>query len=163
MNQLQKRAAAGLRAAMPSNARALGQIVRDSFFQYVQNFTFAGGTENFTVTIPVQSDAHFICVATQYDSSLQVGAGGGTILAAGGSLVQLTDTSAQRFLQSAQVPISSLFGTAQRPYVWPFTHLFRANGGIGINITGVAAAGQVQRLVFSGFKIPVGSIPDLNL
>ena len=163
MTTLQKRAAAGLRAAMPSNARALGQIVRDSFFQYVQNFTFTVGTENFQITIPVQADAHFICVATQYDSSLAVGAGGGTVLASGGSLIQLTDTSAQRFLQSAQVPISALFGTAQRPYVWPFTHLFRANGGIGISITGTAAAGQVQRLVFAGFKIPVGSIPELKL
>jgi hypothetical protein len=151
--------------AYPRAGAPLGQITRDAYFDYAQTFTFPVGTENFQVTIPIQSDAHFICMLTKYDNSLQVGASGGTTFIAGGALILVTDTSSQRQLASAQVPINSLFGTAQRPYVWPFTHLFRANGGISISITGigVAVAGQVIRVVFSGIKIPIGQAPELGL
>jgi hypothetical protein len=158
--------------AYPRAGGSLGQITRDAFFQYTQVFgtapnLFTVGTETFNITLPIQSDAHFICVMTQYDNSLQINTNAQQLpnLLGGGAVVLLTDTSAQRQLASAQVPINSLFGTAQRPYVWPFTHLFRANGGIGIQITGtaVAGAGQVIRLTFSGFKIPIGSVPELGL
>jgi hypothetical protein len=150
---------------------ALAAIVRDSFFEYASAaLTFAAGTENFNQTIQVQADAHFLCVMTMYDSTVIV-PGTGALTGAGfpvclngGALIQLTDASAQRQLQSAQVPINTLFGTAQRPYIWPFTHAFRANGGIGFNITGAGAsvAGQVIRLVFGGFKVPIGSVPELD-
>lgn len=149
----------------------LGSIWRDSFFQYVSSqLTFAAGTENFNLTIPVQTDAHFLCVMTMYDNTLIV-PGTGALTGAGfpvclngGALVQLTDASAQRQLQSAQVPINTLFGTAQRPYIWPFTHAFRAGGGIAFNITGAGAtvAGMIIRLVFGGFKVPVGMVPELD-
>jgi hypothetical protein len=149
----------------------LGAIWRDSFFQYASNaLTFAAGTENFQQTIQIQTDAHFLCVMTMYDNTLIV-PGTGALTGAGfpvcingGAVIQLTDASAQRALQSAQVPINTIFGTAQRPYVWPFTHAFRAGGGISFSITGAGAtvAGQVIRLVFAGFKIPVGKVLELD-
>ncbi len=158
--------------AYPRPGGSLGQITRDAFFQYTVTFgvaplAFTVGTETFSLTIPIQSDAHFICVMSEYDNSLQAATAnnGAAGLVAGGAIVLLTDTSAQRQLASAAVPVNTLFGTAQRPYIWPFTHLFRANGGIGVLITGtaVAGAGQVIRLVFGGFKIPIGAAPELGL
>ena len=136
--------------------RTMARVLRNSFFEYAQNFIFVAN-ENQQATIAIQSDAHFICVMTMYDTSAGAGASGGTVLAAGGSLIQIADTAAQRFLSNVQVPVSALFGTAQRPFVWPFTHLFRANGGINISITGTTGAAQTVRLVFAGYKIPVGS------
>jgi hypothetical protein len=136
--------------------RTMSRVLKNSFFEYGQNFTFVAN-ENQQATIAVQSDAHFICVMTMYDTSAGAGASGGTVLAAGGATVQLSDTAAQRFLSSIAVPISALFGSAERPFVWPFTHLFRANGGINISITGTTGAAQTVRLVFAGYKIPVGS------
>jgi hypothetical protein len=161
--------------AYPRPGGSLGQITRDSFFVFTITFgvapnVFTVGTETFNLTLPIQSDAHFICVESMYDNSLQVNAVAGSpnlapTLVGGGAIVLLTDTSAQRQLSSAQVPVNSIFGTAQRPFVWPFTHLFRANGGIGVLITGtaVAGAGQVIRLSFGGFKVPIGSVPELGL
>jgi len=152
--------------------RVLGAIWRDAFFEYTSApLLFGGaGTDNFTQTIQVQVDAHFLCVVTMYDNTLIV-PGTGALTGAGfpvsvngGALIKLTDASSQRDLQSAQVPINTLFGTAQRPFVWPFTHAFRAGGGIGFNITGSGAtqANGTIRLVFGGFKIPVGKVLELD-
>jgi hypothetical protein len=139
---------------------ALSGVLKNSFFQYAATFVFAGN-EVLNQTIQIQSDAHFIIVTTQYDTNIAANGGFPVGVGAqfGGSLVLLTDTSGQRFLGSQAIPASTLFGTAQRPYVWPFTHLFRANGGIQIQATGIVAAlPQTVRYVFSGYKIPVGSV-----
>lgn len=143
-------------------ARVRSAVLRNSFFQYVQNFVFVAN-ETQQATIAIQSDAHFLCVMTLYDTNGAAGAGVVPGLLSGGSLVQLTDASGQRFLSSNPVPASALFGTAQRPFVWPFTHLFRANGGITISTTGTTGAAQTVRYVFAGYKVPVGSIPELRL
>ena len=154
--------------------RRIGDILYDSFFQYGINFTYVVGTEAFTGTIAIQSDAHFLCVESVYDVHLTVvpAFGAGTTLgvvpglAAGGCLVTLTDGGSQRALSNQQVPASTLFGSAQRPFVWPFTHLFKANTSIGILSTGIAAAqmaGVTVRYVFCGFKVPKGSVPELGL
>lgn len=138
-------------AAQQTTAR----VLKNNFFEYGQNFIFVAN-ENQQATIPIQSDAHFVCVMTMYDTSAGAGASGGTVLAAGGATVQISDSAQQRFLSSIAIPISALFGTAQRPFVWPWTQLFRANGGINISITGTTGAAQTVRLVFAGYKIPVG-------
>ena len=151
--------------AMTGVPVGLGSIVRDAFFQFTQVMTFVGNeTQQFTIA--VQSDAHFLCMMTSYDTNIAAvgGFGAGVNSQFGGTLVQVTDLSSQRFLSSGFVPASTLFGTAQRPFVWPFTHLFRANGGITIQATGiVAATAQVVRYVFAGFKVPIGSVPSMNL
>lgn len=140
--------------------QTMARVLKNSFFEYGQNFTFAAN-ENQQATIPIQSDAHFVCVMTMYDTSAGAGASGGTVLAAGGATVQISDSAQQRFLTSIAVPISCLFGSGQRPFVWPWTHLFRANGGINISITGTTGAAQTVRLVFAGYKIPVGQAAGL--
>lgn len=151
--------------------RSLGSVFRDSFFQYAVNITFTTGTDNFTPVIPIQSDAHFLCVQTMYTNSAQIGNAVATTSTpyietlSGGAVIQLTDGGDQRFLSNIQVPASTLFGTAKEPYIWPFTHLFRANTFIGVNATGAGAfmAAAVIRLVFAGFKVPLGSFPEYNL
>lgn len=141
--------------------RGVGMIWRDSFFQYAANFTFVTN-ETQQTTIPIQADAHFLCVMSMYDTSAAAGASGGTVVAAGGTTVQLQDVAGQRFLSSIAVPASCLFGTAREPYVWPFTHIFRANGGIILIVTGTTGAPQTVRFVFAGFKVPIGHVPQLD-
>jgi len=153
--------------------RKLGDILFDSFFEYAINFVYTVGTEALTGTIPIQSDAHFMCVETMYDVALTAvpvfavaNLGALPQLGSGGTLVQLTDGGTQRALSNIQVPASTLFGSAQRPFVWPFTHIFKANSSIGILSTGVSAAAMALttvRYVFAGFKIPLGSVPELGL
>lgn len=149
--------------------RNLGSVIRDSFFQYAVNITFgAAGTDNQTPVIPIQSDAHFLCINTMMSNSAAIGVPGINVLH-GGAIVQLTDGGSQRLLSLIPVPANCLFGTAQDPYIWPFTHLFRANTFIGVSATGSvtgAAPGMNNanlRLVFAGFKVAIGSFPELGL
>lgn len=140
--------------------RALGQIIRDSFFINAINFTFVGN-ENLQGVIQIQSDAHFLCVMTMFDTNVAAGVAGAAF---GGTLVQITDGASAQQLSNIILPVTALFGTAQRPYWWPLTHLFRASGFIGISATGVAGAtAQTVRYCFGGYKVPKGSVPELNL
>jgi hypothetical protein len=155
------------------NPRALADVVRDSFFQYGSNaFTFTVGNENLQQSIQIQSDAHFLCTSLSYTNTAEVGNSANQTatpyvrISNGGALVQITDGSSQRFLSNVQVPLSTLFGPGFQPHILELTHLFRANGFINVSLTGMnnAApfAGQVIRLVFSGFKVPVGMVPALD-
>lgn len=137
----------------------LGSIVRNSFFGYVQNITFTAN-ETQTFTIQIQTDAHFMLVMAV--ASAQTGGGAAITQPDGGSLYQLRDASGQRLLSSAPIALNNLFGTAQRPFVLPYTHIFRAGGGIGIDATGATGAGQTVRLTFLGYKVPIGSVPWLD-
>lgn len=143
---------------------SLGDVTRDIFFQYSVTVTFsAAGTDTFTPVIQIQNDADFICVQTMYSNSAEIGNAVATTATPflrvlhGGALVQFTDGSTQRFLQNIQVPLSSVAGNAWEPYIWPFTHKFRAGGFIGLNITGVGAVMNSAnlRITFGGFKVPV--------
>ncbi len=137
----------------------LGSIVRNSFFTYIQNVSFtANETQSFT--IQMQADAHFMLVTTT--AAAQTAAGAALTIPDGGSLIQLRDTSGQRLLSSGPVPLANLFGTAQRPFVLPYTHIFRAGGGITIDATGTTGAAQTLRLAFQGYKVPIGSVPWLD-
>lgn len=141
--------------------KKLGDIFFDSTFQYVLNIggaQFVTGLETLTGTIPIQSDADFIAVHSTYDMGVTNAVF--LTLPNGGALVQLTDGSSQRQLQSAPIPSSTLFGTAQRPYMWPLAYRFRANAPIGFQVTGTAAAmiGVTLRFVIGGFKVPLGSL-----
>ena len=123
------------------------------------------GSDNQIKNIPIQADAHFLCVSSYMNSSAASGAGTfmGACVNRGGSLVQLTDGGTQRALQSAQVPANTLFGSAQRPFIWPFRKIFRANTSITINATDTTTAAQTVDYVFGGFKIPLGTAPELKL
>lgn len=163
-------------APIRMNPLGLGNILEDCFFQYApQNpFTFTAGNENFQVVIPIQSDAHFVCVSSVYSNTNESGNAVATTstpyihITNGGAVIQLTDGGSNRPLSNVQVPVNSLFGfSAELPHIWAMPVLFRANTSIGINITGVAAtavfAAQVIRLTFNGYKIPLNSRPSLGL
>jgi hypothetical protein len=147
----------------------LGDILWDSMFHYAINLGGAGfgtGLETIAGTIPIQSDANFLCVHSMYETGVPTATNATRVtLLNGGVVVQLTDGASQRALSNIPIPADTLFGSAERPYLWPLTHLFRANTSIGIQITGQGAAvvGLTFRFVFGGFKVKVGSVPGTNL
>jgi hypothetical protein len=156
---------------MPKRLR-LGDVFIDSFFQYTITMggaAFASGLETLVGTIPIQTDADFICVHSMYtDSQIATGLAAAPAVGAmlnGGVLVKLTDGATQRDLTNliAGVPVTSLFGSAQRPYMWPLTHLFKANTPITFQITGQGVGpptviGVTFRFVLGGFKIPANTL-----
>lgn len=154
------------------NPRGLGNVIRDIFYQFTSTqWTFTLGSENFQQSLPIGSDSHFLWVSGAYTNSVEVGNIAATTAVSklsvwnGGATVQITDGASQRFLSNFQVPVNNLFGSGELPHVVEFTHLFRANSYIGISITGMGAAapfaGQKIQLTFSGFKVPIGSVPGL--
>jgi hypothetical protein len=155
------------------NARGLGNILFDEFFTYSIVLTWTTGAENLQQVIPIQSDAHFVCMVSTYTNSHEVGNMAATTSTPyvniwnGGAVVQLTDGGNQHFLSNIQVPVNSIFGTGQLPFIWPLTHLFRANTPLAINITGMGAAapfaGQVIQLNFHGMKIPLAHAQQLGI
>lgn len=154
---------------MAYERKRLGDVFIDSFFQYAINIggaSFVTGLETLTGTIPIQSDANFLCVHGMYETGVATATNSTRVtLLNGGVLVQLTDGATQRALSSIPVPADTLFGTAERPYMWPLTHLFRANTPITFQVTGQGAPviGLTFRFVLGGFKVPVGSVPGTNL
>lgn len=153
--------------APPLVRGGLSSLYANAVFWYAANFAFTTGSETLTVNIPIQSDAHFMCLQSMGDNSAAVNTTGQTLptILQGGGVVLLQDGAAQRFLTSIAVPLSSVFGNAREPYIWPMTHIFRANGFIGVQITGAGAtmASSTFRAVFAGIKIPINSRPDLGL
>jgi hypothetical protein len=155
--------------------KRLGDVFIDTFFQFsvtLGGVAFVTGLETLNATIPIQSDANFLCVHTMMDNgSVATGLAAAPNLPAfanGGIVVTITDGATQRALSNIPIPATALFGSAQRPYMWPLTHLFRANTPITIQATGQGIGpptviGVTFRLVFGGFKVPVGSLPGTNL
>jgi hypothetical protein len=133
----------------------LGDIQLDDFFEYILTVTFVG-SDTLIRSIPIQADAHFIAVSSYMNSTAASGAGTfqGACVNRGGSLVLLTDGT-QRNLSSAAVPANCLFGSAQRPYVWPLRKLFRANTPILFTVTDTTTAAQTVDYVIGGFKLNV--------
>lgn len=137
----------------------LADVIYNSFFEYAINFVpLAANANGVPGTILIQSDAHFICVMSMFEADDT--AMGPITDPTGGTLIQLSDVSGNRFLSNIPVPAVSLFGTAQRPFVWPFTHLFRANGSLQLSVTDTTGAAQNVRYVFAGYKIPVSRLPN---
>lgn len=166
-------AGAGAGAVTILNPRGLGNILYDEFFEYTITFTFTTGAENFQQVIPIQSDAHFICMSTAYTNDHEIGNNAATTatpyvrIVNGGATVLLTDGGNQHFLSNAPVPVSTIFGSGELPHVWEFTHMFKANTPLAISITGMGAAapfaGQTIRLIFSGMKVPLAHAAALGL
>lgn len=155
---------------MPERARTrLGDVFYDTMFHYAINMggaAFVTGLETLNGTIAIQSDANFLCVHSMYETGVPTATSATRVtLLNGGVLVQLTDGASGRAMSNILVPADTIFGSAERPYMWPFTHLFRANTPITFQITGQGAAviGLTFRFVLGGFKVKVGSVPGTNL
>jgi hypothetical protein len=144
--------------------KKLGDIFIDTFFQYAINLTgFTAANETQTTALVIQSDADFVCVHSVYDSGRAAQAAGTVpnFLLNGGALIKLTDGATQRDLTNVTggVPATCLFGSAERPYYWPITHLFKANTPIQWQVQGQGLiAASVVRFVLGGFKIPINTL-----
>jgi hypothetical protein len=123
------------------------------FFVYFADVTFTAVNQRVPATINVQADADFILVkimSTSTDSPLD---------AQGGALMQITDQGSQRNLFDNQVPLASVTGSGQRPFILPWVHRFPRQGSIGLDLTNTGTNTNRIRLTFAGFKvIPVGRL-----
>lgn len=154
-------------ADQPYVRRRLGDVFIDTMFHYAINIggtQFATGLETLTGTIPIQNDANFLCVMGMYETGVATATNSTRVtLLNGGVLVQLTDGATQRALSNIPVPADTIFGSGERPYMWPLTHIFKANTPITFQVIGQGAAviGLTFRFVLGGFKVPIKTVPGM--
>lgn len=143
---------ASLNAAL-EHLEAESAIVR---FPYTYSAVFASlaaaGTA--TVNITIDAAAPFLIVNQTYHADTA-----GAVLTAATKnypnvSVLLTDTSSNRQMMDQAVPIPSIFGDGQFPYVLPEPKLMAANSVLQVALTSFeAAVAQVIRLSFNGYKL----------
>jgi len=119
------------------------------FFVYVRTITFTALAQVLTDAIPIQADADFELLKITYTSS---DATDPQTLVQGGGRLLIVDQADQRQLMSDAVPLDSIAGRAQRPYILPYPHRFRRNGTLGIQLTNTGLATQSVRLSLHGRK-----------
>jgi hypothetical protein len=126
--------------------------VRD-FFVYELDFAALAAGGNASSSFTVQADSNFLW---QYGNFFAHTAGGALtdstrIL----PLMNATilDTSSGRQLMSAAVPIPSLFGTGQLPFLLPTPRFFRAQTQVTVNVSNFSAGTTYTLLLqFIGTK-----------
>lgn len=129
-----------------------GRVNRD-FFIYAANIeTLAvGGTD--TDTIRIQADADFILQKLTYHADIA----GALQVSADRVLpnvsVQLTDTGSNRQLFIEPIPIPSIFGSGQLPFILPNPRLIRKTSVLQVDFTSFEAVETPNiRLAFIGYK-----------
>ncbi len=122
-----------------------------TFFIYEQDFLPARGTVGLDVgTIALEADSHFLCVsgAATFASSDNSAIGPGQHY-----LVRIIDGASGTPINNDFVPASHMFGTAQRPVLWPTPKLFQAAGSIITELRNLAVFTDNVRLAYWGLRI----------
>lgn len=123
------------------------------FFVYEARATAIAVGANVTDTIQIQADADFIWQKATY----QADDGGASQTDSNrlipNVLVQITDTGSNRKLFFNPVPIPSVFGTGELPFILTNPRLFMKTSTIQIDFTSFeAVATPTVRLAFIGYK-----------
>lgn len=121
--------------------------VRD-FYVYLAECTFTAVGERRPIPINLQADGDFVLVKIMYtidDTTPPPGSGG--------AFIQIIDNGSDRRLFDNPVPIASVCGTGQRPFILPWVHRFPRNGTILVELTNDDAEDQVVRVVLAGYKL----------
>lgn len=112
----------------------------------------AGGTG--TANVNISADAPFMIVNQTYDANtLNAARTSGTYVVPNATVL-LTDTGSSRTMMDVAVPVPSIFGNGQFPYILPVPKLMQANSQLQVLVTNNdAAAGINLRLSFNGYKL----------
>ena len=114
------------------------------FFTYEVDITSTiAASGSTTSTFTVQADSDFLWTKAAY---IQTGAGVPAIL--------IQDTGSGRNLMTQAVPVASLFGTGQLPFILPRQRIFVARATVTVTITNLDAVNTITslRLSFIGEK-----------
>jgi hypothetical protein len=122
--------------------------IRD-WFTYTKSFTFTATNQVLPDTIPIQADADFVLVKIMHTSSDSTNP---QTPVAGGALITMKDQADGRDLMDGAVPLDSISGRGQLPFILPYPHRFKRNNSIAITLTNKGQATQTITLSLSGYK-----------
>jgi hypothetical protein len=151
----------------PSGAGAAGSegsyvAERKDFYVYEAQCTALAASAQSTDTIQIEADSNFILQKFAYHCQ----APAATMLAASALglveaqriippvAIQLIDTGSGRQLMQNPIPIPSLFGNGQLPFILPNPRMFLRNSTIQVAFTNLDVTNAYTvRLAFIGFKV----------
>lgn len=132
-----------------------GQKYVNDHYIYVAEITStlnAGAQQ--TVTINIEADSNFTWVKSAVFASLAGAAQTQATQVLPQVEVQIQDSGSGRLLQNLPVPVSSMAGNGQLPFVLPVPRLFKARSTISFTFTNNSAAENYSVFALSliGFK-----------
>lgn len=141
--------------SLPTDAQLLSLSQREDF--YIYELDFNGFTHGTTATnsFTVQTDSNFIWQYGMYwceGTGTLTGLTNSTLVVPFATIA-IQDASSGRQLTSAPVQVSSMFGTAERPFILPFPRYFRANTQLMVTAVNYDSAVSYNlKLSFCGIK-----------
>lgn len=129
-------------------------------FTYSAQFYTAGGNNNLaaganlTVNVQIDAGAPFLIVSQSYYANTANAAQTVSTAVQPNIIVLMTDTGSNRQLMDQAVPVSTIFGSGEFPYVLPEPKLMQANSQLSVQATNRdAAVGYNLYLAFNGYKL----------
>lgn len=124
------------------------------FFTYELDFSALAPAASATASFTVQADSDFIWQKAAFVADIAAAAQTDSARVLPLVTVLITDSGAGRQLMNSAVPILSLFGTGQIPFILPQQRIFRSQSVVTVQLTSYVAAGTTYniRLSFIGMK-----------
>ena len=138
-----------------SNQRAARLFTVDPF-TFGINFTPLAASNTATDQFITQGDSGFAIVKTTFVISSDVNVFVANISDTpkfAPQVVMLSDSGSGRDLANTPVPINSLFGNGERPFIWSKPKVLDPNSTLTARIQNLVATAFNVRLSFHGFKI----------
>jgi hypothetical protein len=154
---MQRRVAAPIAGAPPAKTVANGaprvQYFED-FYVYTANFLALAPDASQIFSIQIQADADFKWIKSTYQADIAEAAFTAATQPVPNVTVQLTDTGTGKQLFQTPVPIATLFGIGQLPFILPIARMFSARSSIQVTVANYDAAVTYGiQLQFIGMKV----------
>jgi hypothetical protein len=126
----------------------------EDFFIYNANFAALAPAAVATQVINIQADSHFKWSEATYEADIAAAAFLDGTRPIPNVTVQIQDSGTGRTLFNAPIPIPSIFGTGQLPFILPIPRVFMARSSITLTATNFDAAVTYNlRLALIGTKL----------
>lgn len=129
------------------------QYIAKDFFTYEVNFAnlLAGSSQ--TQTFTIQADADFLLSKLAFLATIGNVAFDDSTRPIPNVNVTIQDTGSGRNLMNTAVPVASIFGTGQLPFILPRQRIFLANATVNVTLTNFDVAADYDLyLSFIGEK-----------
>jgi len=143
---------------MQNASRQGRQVIARDFFVYQENFLALASGATATGSINIQADSDFLLEELTFFADIAGAAQTSSSRVIPLVTVQISDTGSGRNLLESQVPIPSIFGTGERPFILPNPKLLAANSNLSLSVTNYDAAAEYNlRCSLIGTKIFYGA------
>lgn len=129
------------------------QIQLDPYIYTTDAMVFAAAASTVTTNINIQADSDFVIMQGAYFVNVAAAVQTRATQNLFNGTVVLTDSGSGRQLMNAPVPVDSLFGNGQFPFVWPWAKLLASKATFQVQVNQIQATAQSLYLQFIGFKI----------